>query len=77
MRYHYTVECRNKSLRRVKKKKKKKNSINIFYLVRSSFLHFSFGAKLKENALKILKVTLWIQNCQEGPEMDCCLKNCI
>ena len=71
MRHHYTVECRNKSLRRLKKKKK---SINIFYLVRSSFLHFGFGAKLKENALKILKGTLGIQNCQEGPEMDCCLK---
>ena len=50
---------------------KKRVEIYFIQLGQVSY-HFSFGAKLKENA--ILKRALWIQNCGEGPEVDYCLK---
>ena len=54
----------------------KKKKVEIYFIQSSQvFRHFSFGAKLKENA--ILKRVLWIQIFGEDPEMDYCLKKCI
>ena len=59
------------NVRRLSKKK-----VEIYFIQSSQvFRHFSFGAKLKENA--ILKRVLWIQILGEDPEMDYCLKKCI